>query len=83
MSESSPVSLRTPVFEAALAQASDELDLQEYYRDCVRPLFTMPKTQWPRCCGRGCEPCAETLIAVATRVYELLAKDGYIIVSLN
>lgn len=65
---------RTPAFEAALAQASEEAGLQEYYRDCVRPLFNMPRSQWPRCCGRGCEPCALTLIEVATRVHELLGK---------
>ena len=41
--------------------------------DCVRPLLNMLKTQWPRCCGRGCEPCAEQLIAVAERTTELLA----------
>jgi hypothetical protein len=64
---------RSPEFEAALSQASDEHELQDYYRDCVRPLFAMPETQWPRCCGRGCEPCAQTLIAVAKRVKQLLA----------
>jgi len=59
-------------FEAALERASDELALAPWYRDCVRPLFNMPSSQWPRCCGRGCEPCAEQLIAVAERVGELL-----------
>lgn len=69
-------SLRQHVgFEAALARASDELRLADYYRDCVRPLFNMPQTQWPRCCGRGCEPCAEQLIAVAERVAQLLANE--------
>lgn len=61
-----------PQLNEALTRASDEVGLQSYYRDCVRPLFGMPETQWPRCCGRGCEPCSETLIAVAERVYELL-----------
>lgn len=63
---------RNPQLEAALIQASEEHRLAEWYRDCVRPLFNMPRSQWPRCCGRGCEPCAETLIEVATRVEELL-----------
>lgn len=67
---SAPV--RDPAFEAALRQASDEEGLQEWYRDCVRPLLNMPETQWPRCCGRGCEPCAVQLIAVAQRVQDLL-----------
>jgi hypothetical protein len=62
-----------PGFEAALARASDELRLAEWYRDCVRPLFNMPRTQWPRCCGRGCEPCADQLIEVAERIEALLA----------
>lgn len=66
---------RSPEVEAALAQASDEHDLQTWYRDCVRPLLTMPRTQWPRCCGRGCEPCADTLKNVAARVEELLERD--------
>lgn len=61
-----------PDLNAALDRASEEHGLQSYYRDCVRPLFGMPRSQWPRCCGRGCEPCAQTLIAVAQRVYELL-----------
>ena len=39
-------SLRQHVgFEVALARASDELRLADYYRDCVRPLFNMPQTQ--------------------------------------
>ncbi len=61
-------------FEAALAQASDEVGLQDYYRPCVRPLFSMPVTQWPTCCGSRCEPCAQTLVAVASRICELLAS---------
>jgi hypothetical protein len=63
---------RSAEFEAALTRASDEHELADYYRDCVRPLFNMPESQWPRCCGRGCEPCALTLIAVARRVKELV-----------
>lgn len=63
-------------FEAALARASEELELADYYRDCVRPLFNMPRTQWPRCCGRGCEPCADQLIGVAERVIALLSAPG-------
>jgi hypothetical protein len=65
----------TPEFAAALAQASSELGLQDYYRDCVRPLFSMPMTQWPSCCGSACEPCMQTVVAVAERVCELLAVD--------
>lgn len=63
-------------FKAALAQASDELGLQDYYRPCVRPLFSMPVRQWPMCCGGRCEPCAQVLIAVAQRVCELLGIDA-------
>ena len=68
----------SPQFLMALTQASRELGLQEYYRDCVRPLFSMPTTQWPTCCGGGCEPCMQTLVAVALRVYRLLnvGPDG-------
>jgi hypothetical protein len=65
----------TPEFSAALAQASDELGLQYYYRDCVRPLLSMPVTQWPICCGGGCEPCSQILVAVANRVCGLLGVD--------
>jgi len=66
------ISTGTPQFAAALEQASDEAGLQDYYRSSVRPLLTMPRSQWPTCCGGGCEPCAQTLIAVADRVCELL-----------
>jgi hypothetical protein len=66
----------TPEFAAALAQAGNELGLQDYYRDCVRPLLSMPMSQWPTCCGGGCEPCAQILVAVAQRVCELLRVDA-------
>jgi hypothetical protein len=65
---------RLPEFAAALARASDEFGLQEYYRSSVRPLFGMPRSQWPACCGGGCEPCAHMLVAVAERVCELLQE---------
>jgi hypothetical protein len=58
----------------ALAQASEEVGLQDYYRDMVRPLLYMPREQWPGCCGGGCEPCAQTLVAVAERVNDLLGR---------
>ena len=63
---------RTPELERALAAASDEFGLADYYRDCVRPILGTPRSAWPRCCGGGCEPCAETLNAVARRTHELL-----------
>jgi hypothetical protein len=58
--------------DEALVQASQEIGLQDYYRDMVRPLLRMPRAQWPSCCGGGCEPCAQTLVAVAERVRALL-----------
>jgi hypothetical protein len=61
--------------EAALAQASDELGLQSYYRDTVRPLLKMPRQQWPGCCGGGCEPCAQILVLVADRTLALISQD--------
>ena len=64
--------VRTPELEAALILASDEVGLQPWYRDCVRPLLGMPSERWPRCCGSGCEPCALTLIAAAERVLEIV-----------
>lgn len=66
---------RTPDVERALALASDELGLKEYYRDCVRPILGTPRASWPRCCGGQCEPCAEMLGAVARRVHEMLDLD--------
>jgi len=62
-----------PELDAALTQASEEHGLPPWYRDCVRPLLRMPKEQWPRCCGGGCEPCNHTVVAVAERVQQLLA----------
>ena len=58
--------------EAALVLASEEHGLQEWYRDMVRPLLRMPRTQWPTCCGGGCEPCAQQLVRVAERVLEVM-----------
>jgi hypothetical protein len=68
---------RAQSFVLALARASDESNLQDYYRDCVKPLFNMPMSQWPMCCGGGCEPCAQTLVAVALRTCELLEVDPH------
>jgi hypothetical protein len=61
--------------EAALVQAGEENGLQDYYRDMVRPLLRMPRTQWPSCCGGGCEPCAQTLVRVADRVLALMGRE--------
>lgn len=60
--------------DAALAKASDELGLESYYRDCVRPLLNQPREQWPTCCGGTCEPCSQILVLVADRVKTLLGK---------
>ena len=65
----------TPAFANALARACAEVGLADHYQPSVRPLFSMPMTQWPRCCGSSCEPCAQTLIAVAERVCALLDID--------
>lgn len=69
------VDIDSPEFASALTRAGEELGLADYYRSCVRPLFRMPVTQWPLCCGGGCEPCAQTLVAVADRVCALLEID--------
>lgn len=58
----------------ALAQAADEDGLAEEYRACVRPLLREPYV-WPRCCGGGCEPCAEQLIRVASRALRLCGRE--------
>jgi len=63
---------RTPELERALTDAGDAVGLADHYRDCVRPILGTPAAAWPRCCGGGCEPCAETLNAVARRVHERL-----------
>ncbi len=66
---------RTLELEAALHAASERHELPTCYRDCVRPLLGAPKSRWPECCGRGCEPCAVTLVAVADAVYDMLGLD--------
>jgi hypothetical protein len=62
---------RDPLVEEALTRASAELGLDDWYRDCVRPLLTMPESRWPQCCGGACEPCSDLLVRVARRVKEL------------
>ncbi|ATB32350.1 hypothetical protein [Melittangium boletus] len=57
---------------AALRRASEELGFPSYYEACVRPLVRDPEGHWPRCCGGGCDPCAQRLIQVALRTLELL-----------
>ncbi len=56
----------------AVHRASEELGLASYYEACVRPLVRNPEGHWPRCCGGGCEPCAQLLNRVAARTLELL-----------
>lgn len=58
--------------DTALARASEELQFPSYYQSCVRPLLRNPEGRWPRCCGGGCEPCAQTLCRVAVRALELM-----------
>jgi hypothetical protein len=60
--------------DAALTKASEDLGLESYYRDCVRPLLGQPREQWPTCCGGTCEPCSQILVLVADRVQTLLGK---------
>lgn len=62
--------------DAALEQASDELGLASYYRDCVRPLLAQPREQWPACCGGTCEPCSQLLVRVAERTLFLLESSA-------
>jgi hypothetical protein len=66
--------VRTPELVAALRDASTEVGLQEWYRDCVWPLLGMPRERWPHCCGSGCEPCNATLVAVAEKVLDRVAS---------
>ncbi|MBX3187329.1 MAG: hypothetical protein KF819_09955 [Labilithrix sp.] len=64
-----------PAVDAALKQASEELGLEAWYRDCVRPLMRSGPDGYPSCCGGGCEPCSQILIQVAERALELLGRD--------
>jgi hypothetical protein len=70
------IDTRSETFTRALRRASEEHGLQDYYQPCVRPLFNMPMTQWPLCCGSRCEPCSQILVTVAVRVCELLGIDS-------
>jgi len=63
-----------PEVDAALKKASAELGLQEWYRDCVRPLLRTGAEGYPRCCGGGCEPCNQLLCNVADRTLQLLGR---------
>ena len=58
--------------DAAIAQASEELGFPAWYRSILKPLVRNPNGRWPRCCGGGCSPCADTLVDVARRACELL-----------
>lgn len=60
--------------DAAIHRASQELAFPSYYEPCIRPLVRNAEGEWPRCCGGGCEPCAQTLIQVALRALELLGR---------
>jgi len=66
--------LSDPRLETLLDEACEEENLPRYYRSCVKPLLRDPNGRWPRCCGGGCDPCAATLINVATRVLNALGQ---------
>ncbi len=68
--------IRREDIDVALGQASDESALPEYYRDLVRPLLRMPRSQWPTCCGSTCDPCSVALCRVADRTLSLLNTDA-------
>ncbi len=68
--------VRAERLSRALARASDEMGLQEHYRDLVRPILRMPRERWPECCAGHCEPCTQTLVAVGDRVREILAEES-------
>lgn len=57
----------------AIAEASDEVGLDAWYRSSVEPLMRLADHEMPRCCGGGCEPCTGTLIEVAVRAKRKLA----------
>jgi hypothetical protein len=63
---------KDPAVQDALKEASEECGLASHYRSCVHPLLRNPEGRWPRCCGGGCEPCAQTLIDVAHLVLKRL-----------
>lgn len=63
---------KDPAVQSALREAAEECGLAESYRSCVNPLLRNPEGRWPRCCGGGCDPCAQTLIDVATLVLQRL-----------
>lgn len=58
----------------ALNEAADELGLPTYYRSTVRPLLRNPEGRWPRCCGGGCDPCAQMLCDVAKLALEKVGQ---------
>ncbi len=60
--------------DRALAESADHHGLPDYYRSSVRPLLRLPVERWPRCCGGGCEPCSETLRAVAATALVRLGR---------
>jgi hypothetical protein len=64
--------VRDPAVQEALRRACDELGLPLSLRGCVYPLLRDPQGEWPRCCGGGCHPCAQTLVDVAVRTLQLL-----------
>lgn len=67
MRDEAPIE-RTPELEARVADACDAHGLDPCYRDCLWPILRAPPSRWPRCCGGGCEPCNETLCAIARQV---------------
>lgn len=59
----------------AIDEASDEVGLESWYRSCAEPLVFMDASQFPSCCGAGCEPCSHTLIEVAVRARRILERE--------
>ena len=62
--------------DLCLERACREMGLAPEYLDCVKPLLRLPESAYPRCCGGGCEPCAEKYRCNASCACANIAETG-------
>ncbi len=69
------VDVNDPAVKEAVQQACVDVGLPLAYRSVVRQLLRTPSSEWPACCGEGCNPCQQTLADAVHRTLELLGRS--------
>lgn len=68
------VDVNDPAVKEAVERACEDVGLPRVYRSVVSRMLRTPSSEWPACCGEGCNPCQQTLADAVHRTLELLGR---------